>query len=314
MNRLISKLPPLKSLVAFEAVCRCGSVTAAAKELTSSQPSVSQHIRQLETNLGTALFFKQGRQLKLTTAGQSFYEQIAPTLWQIAQTAENLRDINLQQKTLDIICHTGLAMFWLLPRLTELQNAIAPIQLNITLSDNPNQPITRRANLLIMQFGPLSHHKNQRVLFHESVSLVAGSRYAQTHQLTPSTSLAQIVDGIAQQTIQLIHMDNQDGRWLDWRQWLRKQGVELPQTHQPVYLGNYHTVITQAQHNQGLALGWHGIIDTLIDQGDLVCVTTKTTQRKNYGYYLDIAHLDATFLPVVCALQQFATPHLAPTP
>jgi len=55
----------------FQAVCRHASMTAAAKELHISQPSISQAIRELEAHYGTALFDRLGRQLHLTAAGES---------------------------------------------------------------------------------------------------------------------------------------------------------------------------------------------------------------------------------------------------
>ena len=55
----------------FQAVCQHTSMTAAARELHISQPSISQAIRELETHYGTALFDRIGRQLHLTAAGES---------------------------------------------------------------------------------------------------------------------------------------------------------------------------------------------------------------------------------------------------
>nr|WP_275665003.1 LysR family transcriptional regulator [Vibrio sp. Isolate34] len=44
-------LPPLRALVAFEAVARLGSIGAAARELCVTQAAVSQQLKSLETFL-----------------------------------------------------------------------------------------------------------------------------------------------------------------------------------------------------------------------------------------------------------------------
>lgn len=47
---------PLNALRAFEASARHGSFTGAASELCVSQAAVSHQVRQLEAQLGVALF------------------------------------------------------------------------------------------------------------------------------------------------------------------------------------------------------------------------------------------------------------------
>ncbi|MBO5504460.1 MAG: LysR family transcriptional regulator, partial [Lachnospiraceae bacterium] len=57
----------------FLAVCSSGcSVTAAAKELFMSQPSVTIAIRDIEEHYGVRLFDRIGRRLYLTSAGEQF--------------------------------------------------------------------------------------------------------------------------------------------------------------------------------------------------------------------------------------------------
>ena len=60
----------------FLAVCRTGSLTAAARELHITQPAVSQHIKQLEAHYGHALFFKTGRGVEPTEAGRALYQAL----------------------------------------------------------------------------------------------------------------------------------------------------------------------------------------------------------------------------------------------
>jgi DNA-binding transcriptional LysR family regulator len=60
----------LHQLTYFVAVARHLHFTRAATELHVAQPSVSQQIRKLETELGTQLFHRMGRAVSLTPAGE----------------------------------------------------------------------------------------------------------------------------------------------------------------------------------------------------------------------------------------------------
>ena len=59
----------LRTLRVFETVANCGSFSRAAEQLDMTQPAVSMQIRQLETEVGVALFDRQHRQ-RMTDAGR----------------------------------------------------------------------------------------------------------------------------------------------------------------------------------------------------------------------------------------------------
>lgn len=70
----------LDSLRVFAAVAESGGFTAAAERLGMSKARVSICIRQLETQLGLALFSRTTRRVRLTEAGQALYAESAPAL------------------------------------------------------------------------------------------------------------------------------------------------------------------------------------------------------------------------------------------
>ena len=57
-------------LETFLAVCREMNFTRAAEALNLTQPAVSQHIRYLEQQYGTPLFYRERKRLTLTPAGE----------------------------------------------------------------------------------------------------------------------------------------------------------------------------------------------------------------------------------------------------
>src|ERR687883_1408907 len=61
----------------IDAVARHGSVTAAARELAYSQPSVSHHLARLEAETGAQLLQRAGRGIRLTQAGRLLADRAA---------------------------------------------------------------------------------------------------------------------------------------------------------------------------------------------------------------------------------------------
>ena len=77
----------LRRLEMFVAVVDEGGMTAAAAAVHVSQPALSQAIRGLEAELGTALFDRVGRGVRLTAAGEALLEPARQALRDV-QTAE----------------------------------------------------------------------------------------------------------------------------------------------------------------------------------------------------------------------------------
>ncbi|MBW1642137.1 MAG: LysR family transcriptional regulator, partial [Deltaproteobacteria bacterium] len=57
-------------LKTFHHVAQAGSFTLAARELFLTQPAVSQQVKALELFLGTTLFDRSGKQVRLTSEGE----------------------------------------------------------------------------------------------------------------------------------------------------------------------------------------------------------------------------------------------------
>ena len=76
-------------LTVFQAVARRLSFSQAADELHLSQPAVSQHIRQLETELGVKLFYRTGNRVELTDAGRI----LADYAGRVASLSEEVRRV-----------------------------------------------------------------------------------------------------------------------------------------------------------------------------------------------------------------------------
>ncbi len=72
------------------AIARTGSVTAAARELHYSQPSVSHHLARLEAETGAQLVRRAGRGIRLTEAGRTLAERGAEILGRLDAAEQEL--------------------------------------------------------------------------------------------------------------------------------------------------------------------------------------------------------------------------------
>lgn len=87
MPNLLEESP---GLIAFVRSVESGSFTAAARTLTATPSSISRSIARLESKLGSRLFLRSTRSLKLTPNGQAFFERVAPLLRDLNNAAEVL--------------------------------------------------------------------------------------------------------------------------------------------------------------------------------------------------------------------------------
>ncbi|MER7501372.1 LysR family transcriptional regulator [Nonomuraea pusilla] len=72
------------------AVARTGSLTAAAKELHYSQPSISHHLARLEAETGARLLQRAGRGVRLTETGRLLAERAADIIGRLDAAEEEL--------------------------------------------------------------------------------------------------------------------------------------------------------------------------------------------------------------------------------
>jgi LysR family transcriptional regulator, transcriptional activator of the cysJI operon len=86
----------LRQLEVFLAVAREQSFSLAAKKLHSSQPTLSEHISELESELGKHLFFRRGRRrvVTVTEAGRVFEQYAERAVSAVEDARQALADLD----------------------------------------------------------------------------------------------------------------------------------------------------------------------------------------------------------------------------
>lgn len=131
-------------LRAFLATAEEGSLSAAARVLGQTQPTLGRQISALEADLGVALFERQGRGLILTQAGRDLLEPagaMRDTAWHVSRMADG--HSTRVSGTVTITATETVATHVLPPILADLRR-VAPGIEPVILASNAVEDLTRR--------------------------------------------------------------------------------------------------------------------------------------------------------------------------
>ena len=127
------RLPPLKSIQAFEAAARLGSFMRAAEEMHITPSAVSHRIRDLEREMGLQLFHRIHRSIVLTDAGKRYAEEIAEAFGRMeAATQAASRSGKSDLLTLHVV--PSFAAMWLMPRMARFSQMQSDIDVRLSAS------------------------------------------------------------------------------------------------------------------------------------------------------------------------------------
>ncbi|KAB0496008.1 LysR family transcriptional regulator [Pseudomonas lini] len=127
----------LRDLAYFEIIAELGHLGRAAQKLNRSQPALSKSIQRLEESLGTRLFERDGRRIKLTPVGELLKVRGKQLQQSVAETQREIRDFaNGVMGNIRLGCAASMADH-LLPHLTATLLSRAPqITLNLVIGQD----------------------------------------------------------------------------------------------------------------------------------------------------------------------------------
>ncbi len=120
----------------FYEVSRCKSITAAARALCVSQPAVSQSLKQLEESIGSQLFVRTPRGVRLTQAGQLLDGYVSRGLESILAGETLLRKLNNLEEGEVRIGASDMTLRFLLLSCLERFHEMYP-RLKVTVTNGP---------------------------------------------------------------------------------------------------------------------------------------------------------------------------------
>lgn len=273
----IKPLPPLNSLVAFEAAARHLSFTRAAEDLYVTQGAISRQIRHLEEYLGRALFIREKRSLSLTQTGAEYYDSVQQSLLLISSaTGDILQWQGDQQVT--VITTNAMASFWLLPRFNEFQELHPEIDLRILAVDSIRDVRNSEFDIALFYCRIPPQNLEATALFSETVFPVCSPMYLDKHP--DFTQPEHLLNG----TLLSLEITEE---WVTWQDWFNKSGIKhMPDTTRRLNINNYLLVIQAALNGQGLALAWENLVDDYLTSGLLVKPVDEAMTTTSQFYML----------------------------
>ena len=122
----------------FVAVVEAGSLTVAARQLHTSQPSLSRQIRDLEEEISARLLTRRARGIELTPGGRAFLEHARSVLSQVEAAAEAARRAAHPAKPCFTIGFlTGHELTWMPESLQILRDELPNIDVMISSQLSP---------------------------------------------------------------------------------------------------------------------------------------------------------------------------------
>lgn len=271
------RLPSLDLLKGFDAAARYLSFTRAAQDLFLTQSALSRQIQTLEEQLGTPLFERRHRELRLTNAGQILQASAKVVLEELGHTVAKIRR---EQTALPLTVSTNqpFAALWLIPRLARFRALHPSVDVFISADNRVVDLERERIDLAVRYCAESMAPPGSPRLFGERLMPVCSPALAadRARPLRKAEDLAHHV---------LLHVDDERGRfpWLNWSVWLAAVGIRELTPAGSLRFNHFDQVIQAAQDGQGVALGRVPLIDRLLAERRLVApLRGKYTTARAY--------------------------------
>ncbi len=265
------RYPPANGLRAFEAAARHESFSAAAAEMRITAAAVSQHVRGLETWLGTALFLRHARGVTLTAAGREFGTAVSHGLGHIALAAERLV-AGTRTRPVALACLASVTTRWLIPRLTLFRAAHPDVRLAILYALDAKTPEEAGADLLI-QHG-VRPDRAALPIINAATRPTCSPDYRDRHGpfATPPSLLG----------AELLH----DETTAAWSRWFTGAGVSAGPEAGPIF-ADFNLLVGAVLAGQGVGLCPTALIGPEIESGRLICLFDQPSDTDKQYWLLE---------------------------
>lgn len=245
----------ISALRAFRAVARCGSFSAAARELGCAQSAISRHVATLEAQMKQGLVLRGHRRVQLTAAGESYLETVSRALDELDHGAMRLTNAVRGRPTVKILAMPSFAARWLLPRLHQLNTARIEVDIELATS-----------------FWDADFRKERfDIAIHYGDGSLPGSQLLMRDSLVPVASPKLLSDKTIQQLSDLEKFPwlHDSLRSSKWPLWLAACGAEDLTSASNMKLQDTESTLTAAVAGAGIAMGHAVLIDHDVREGRL---------------------------------------------
>jgi len=242
----------LKSFHVFHIAAESASYSEAADKLHITHGAVSKQIKQLESSLSQALFYKKGRRMHLTQEGE-LLKQYTNLAFDALETGINkLKHTN--NNYLEVSCEPTLTMRWLMPRLSDFYQKFA-VDVRLSTAGGPVTLEEAELSMAIRRddFAIPAHYQTQ-TLVDEWVGPVMSPQYWHT--------IRGDLDNL-----RLLHSETRAQAWSDWST-ATDHTLHLNPSNQQFQ--HFYFCLQAAADGLGAAIGSYPLVTDDINNGRLV--------------------------------------------
>ncbi|GAB3061423.1 LysR substrate-binding domain-containing protein [Stenotrophomonas tumulicola] len=262
----------LPALGVFAVAARHQNFTAAAQELHVTASAVSHHVRRLEEQLGTQLFLRHARGVRLTAEGRQLADAASAALADVATVAAHLQpradSVQLRVTTL-----RSLSYCWLVPRLPRFTRAHPHVHIQLHTGHGLDRFDDNGPELGIRYGLGQWPGLHARHLMDDDLFPVASPALPGVHGLADA---AGIVD------LPLLSDLSPQG----WRDWFRHAGVRVPAALPPMHtFADSTDAMRAAVYGMGAVLARTHIAQPYLQRHEVVRLPGPRLKAR-YAYYV----------------------------
>ena len=271
------KIPPLQTLLCFDAAARHESYTRAAQELSLTQSAVSRQIGALEAFLGVALFRRTRHGVALTASGAAYARQTMKRLEAMERDALDAMAHQGEGGSLALAAVPTFATRWLIPRLPGFAKLKPDVVVHIETRTRPFLFADAEFDAALYAGTPaqVANWAGTRalLLLHEDVVPVCCPALLPRGKAVTPAAIARLP--LLQQSTR------PDG----WRQWFDAQQVDAPEARGGPRYELFSMLAPAAAHGLGVALMPTMLVADELARGELVVACARPLSGER-NYYL----------------------------
>ena len=198
-------IPPLSSLVAFEAIVRRQSFQLAASELHLTPSAVSHQMAKLESLLGAKLLERSTKGVVPTPAGEAYVRRVSGALAALTAATQDVR-LNTENR-LYVHASPSFASLWLMPRISDFAKMHPDISLFVSASPQHSDFQLGMVDVDIRYGVPNWQHVAIEPIAVERIQPLASPAFLKTHNIRRMHDLLKVP--LIQSTVNRV-------QWADW--------------------------------------------------------------------------------------------------
>lgn len=302
---MITRVNHLKATHYFSVASQTLSYTKAAQQLNVTQAAVSQQIRLLEEYLGVPLFYRRGREMRLTSQGKHLAEHLTQAFAFIQQGLESVK----LEPLAGVLHVSGLQSFvslWLMPKLWRFSDLHQEVNVKLFSSDEQEDIHAGKIDVSIDCVASNASNAHQSLLLSSEIVPVCSP------ELASRIGFEQPSDLLRCWMIQV------DDEIYSWNAWFEEQNISPLRNRSIVWaeVNSWYMGISAVKAGHGIFLCPKFMVKDELEAGTLVQAYPRALSTKIhfYAHYAKESPRKMRIEAFVAWLQDEASKSITPSP